>query len=125
MLFVTLIRDQSSLISSLQRTISSLQNTIDGLNIKLQNFEDGSRGIDKDDNKDVKSTKDVILKYMLPFWYTFVILSSKLYDEINITNERRRARRKKKGEERELYIVTLFKVRSQKSIDLTITSQHL
>ena len=61
MLFGTLIRDQSSLISSLQRTISSLQNTIDGLNIKLQNFEDGSRGIDKDDNKDVKSMKDVIL----------------------------------------------------------------
>ena len=39
----------------------SPQNTIDGLNIKLQNFEDGSRGIDKDDNKDVKSMKDVIL----------------------------------------------------------------
>ena len=43
---MNLLTGQSSLISSLQRTISSLQNTIDGLNVKLENFENGSMGVD-------------------------------------------------------------------------------
>ena len=47
---MNLIKGQSSLINSLQKTISSLQNTIDGLNLKLEEFENGSRGINKDVN---------------------------------------------------------------------------
>ena len=50
---MNLIKGQSSLINSLQKTISSLQNTIDGLNLKLEEFENGSRGINKDVNKGI------------------------------------------------------------------------
>ena len=55
---MSLTKEQSALISNLQKTISSLQNTIDGLNARIESTENVSRGIDKDISKDVSKNVD-------------------------------------------------------------------
>ena len=58
---MSLIKDQSIIISSLQKTIISLQSTIDGLNVRLEGFENCSRGVGGDvlGNVDKEVDKEV------------------------------------------------------------------